>query len=414
MKEKTQMSIKEANRLSVMKQIDKKILNIRKASEELGLSLRQTKRVRKRYLEEAEKGLISRKRGKPGNRKIKSQVRDKVVVLLKTKYLGFGPTLAGEKLQELDKIQLSAETLRLWMIEENLWASKRKKEQRVYQRRMRRGRFGELLQGDGSPHDWFEGRDKKCTLLQFVDDATGITTAARFMPVETTDGYLFLLEEHLKKYGRPLGLYVDKHSVFRVSRDEFNKGIGITHFGKVARDLEIELICAHSPQAKGRVERKNGVFQDRLIKEMRLRGINTLEEGNAFLPFFLEEINRRFGREAANPEDAHRPLRKQDDLKRIFLRRDKRKLSNNLTFQHKGVLYLVQTKSPNRLKHATVEVLWTEGGSIKIEYNGTELEFKKWSETVYEQPKILDTKEIMSETWVTKKKPKPSKHHPWR
>ncbi len=406
------MSIKEADRLSVMRQIDKKVLTLRKASQELGLSLRQTKRVRKRYLSEGEQGLISLKRGQESNRKFCHKFRTKVMKLMKNKYVDFGPTLASEKLQSINGLKLSAETLRKWLIEEAMWKPKRKKEIRVYQRRTRRSRFGELIQGDGSPHDWFEGRAEKCTLLQFVDDATSKTTVAQFVSVETTKGYLELLEKHLLKYGRPQQLYVDKHAIFRVNREELQKGIGITHFGQVVKDLNIELICANSPQAKGRVERKNGFFQDRLIKEMRLKKINTMEKANVFLPTFLEEMNKRFGKEAADPEDGHRPLRAQDDLKRMFTRKDKRKLSKDLTFQHRGILYLIQTKSPNRMKHATVEVLTREGEPLEVEYHGVKLEYKRWSEKEYEQPRILNSKEVSC--WMNIKREKPRKKHPWR
>ena len=413
MKENVQMSIKEAERLGVMKRVDKKILTIRKASEELEISERQTKRIRKRYLKYGAKGLISLKRGRESNRKLPEKIRNKAIDLLKTKYADFGPTLASEKLRERNKIEISAETVRKWLIEEGFWKPKRKKEQRVYQRRTRRSRFGELIQGDGSPHDWFENGEK-CTLLQFVDDATSQTTVARFAPSETTDNYLALLKEHLEKYGRPLGLYVDKHSVFRVNREELKKGTGITHFGRVVKDLDIELICANSPQAKGRVERKNGVFQDRLVKEMRLAGIKTIEEANAFLPQFLEDINNRFGQEAANPENAHRPLRSEEDLSKIFARKDTRKLSKDLTFQHQGILYMIQTKSPNRLRHATVEILSRKGESVEVQYNGIRLEYKKWAETAYEQPKIVDHKEIAISQWLPRKTIKPGKYHPWR
>ena len=266
--EELRMSLKEAERLSVMQQIDKKILTLKKASEEMDLSLRQTKRVRKRYLKQGKAGLISLKRGKESNRKFCQSFRGKVMSLVRGKYVDFGPTLATEKLERVDGLKLSPETLRKWFIEEGLWKPKRKKEVKVYQRRTRRSRFGELLQGDGSPHDWFEERGERCTLLQFVDDATSKTTMALFVPTETTEGYLELLRAHLLKYGRPMGLYVDKHVIFRVNREELQKGNGITHFGQVLKDLGIELICANSPQAKGRVERKNGFFQDRLIKEM--------------------------------------------------------------------------------------------------------------------------------------------------
>lgn len=414
MDENVQMSIKEAERLSVMRQVDKKVLTIKQAGQELGLSLRQTKRVRKRYLNQGEKGLISLKRGKVSNRKICEETRNKVLTLMRERYIDFGPTLASEKLNSLDNIEISAETLRKWLIEEGLWKPKRKKEAKVYQRRARRERFGEMLQADGSPHDWFEGRSEKCTLIQFVDDATSKTTVARFVPTEGTDEYLELLEEHLKKYGRPLSLYTDKHSTFRVNKEEIKKGVGITHFGQVVKDLGIELICAHSPQAKGRIERKGGVFQDRLVKEMRLRGINSMEEANNFLPQFLEEMNQRFGKEPAHPEDAHRPLREQDDLRRIFARKDRRKLSKDLTFQHHGTLYLVEAKHPNRMKHAYVDVFWRTGEQIEIRYQGVKLEYKKWSETRYEQPQIVDSKGIEFPKWVIKKLIKPSKNHPWR
>ena len=411
----THMTIKEADRLGIMRQIDQKKLTLKKASEGLGLSLRQMKRVRKRYVLEGEKGIISLRRGRESNRKIPDEIRNKVIQLLRSEYADFGPTLASEKIYQTNGIKLSDETIRKWQIEEALWKPKRRREGRVYQRRMRRSRPGELLQGDGSPHDWFEGRGEKCTLVQFVDDATGKTTVARFVPSETTDGYLELLQDHLVKYGRPIALYVDKHSTFRVNREELKKGVGITHFGKVLKDLDIELICANSPQAKGRVERKNAVYQDRLVKEMRLRGISSIEEANAFLPTFLEDINQRFGKAAANPEDAHRPLRSHDDLRRIFARRDTRKLSKDLTFQHKGILYLVQTAAPNRLKHATVEIRWTKDGPITVEYNGRILDYKKWSETAYEQPAVLDSKEVQSAQWTADRRPhKPGRYHPWR
>ena len=374
------MSIQEAERLGLMRQIDKKKLTIKKASEELGLSLRQAKRIRKRYLEQGEGGLVSQKRGKKSNRKTPEELRSYIIELLKTKYLGFGATLASEKLEEREGIKISDETLRTWLIEENLWKAKKKIKTRAYQRRVRRSRFGEMLQGDGSLHDWFEGRSEKCTLVQFVDDATGATTVARFVPTETTEAYLMILKEHLEEYGRPLSLYVDKHAIFRVNKEEI----------------------------------KNGVFQDRLIKEMRLRGINTAEEGNAFLPEFLEAINLRFGKEAVNPENAHRELRVQDNLERIFLQRTTRKLSKELTFQHQGTLYLVQSKAPNRLRHATVEVLWQEGHAIEVEYKGSKLEYKKWLEVVYEQPKIIDCKELALSKDVSITRKKPGKHHPWR
>ena len=411
--EKLRMSVKEADRLGIMRQMDKKDLTPRKASEELGLSLKQLRRVRKRYLAEGSVGLITKKKGQPSGNKIRAEVRDKAIGLLRLKYIGFGPTLASEKLLERHQIQLSEETLRKWMIEEKIWVAKKKKDKRVYQRRPRRSQFGALLQGDGSHHAWFEGRGEKCCLIHFIDDATNEITSAKFSATETTEAYLVCMKEHLERYGRPLGLYVDKHGTFKVNREELKKGVGITHFGKVLKELDIELICAHSPQAKGRIERSNGVLQDRLIKEMRLEGISTIEQANTFLPGFLEKHNERFRKEPAHPEDAHRAMRRKDDLERIFARRDTRKLLKDLTFQHHGILYLIETKTPNRLRYTSVDVLWRENQPIEVEHEGKKLKYKIWEEKIYEQPLVLDAKEIGA-SWLNKKLTKPTKHHPWR
>lgn len=414
MKESELMSIKEARRLDVMKRVDRNSLTMRRASEELGVSLRQAKRIRKRYLNAGEIGLISKKRGRVSNRKTADDIRTQVMELLSTTYQHFGPTLASEKLEERDQITLSAETLRKWMIETGTHRPKKRRAGRVYQRRTRRSRFGELLQGDGSPHAWFDDRCEKCNLVQFVDDATGQTTVAKFVITETTEGYLTILEDHLKKHGKPLAIYVDKHSIFRVNREELKKGTGITRVGQVLKDLGIELICANSPQAKGRVERRNGVFQDRLIKEMRLRGISTMEAGNAFLPEFLEQFNSRFGVQPASSEDAHRPLNVHEDLKRIFSKKETRVISKDLTFQYQGTLYMIDTKTPNRLKHASVAVIHMKDEPMRVEYNGLVLQYRKWSETVYEKPPIRNSKEMETAQMSYRKPPKPGKHHPWR
>jgi len=294
-----QMGIKEAERLGVMREVDGRRMTLKRASEELGLSLRQTKRIRRRYLEFGEKGILSRHRGKRSANRILEHIKDETISLLINEYPDFGPTFAQEKLQQLHGLSISSETLRKWMIEVGLWKPKRVKQQYTHPRRTRRSRFGELLQGDGSHHDWFEGRANKCCLTLFVDDATSMITVGRFSPTETTQAYSECLREHLDCYGRPLAMYVDRHSTFRVNREEIKSGTGITHFGGVLKSLDIELICAHSPQAKGRVERKNGVLQDRLIKDMRLANIRSIEEGNLFLKGWIEEHNKRFGKKAA-------------------------------------------------------------------------------------------------------------------
>lgn len=368
------MSIKEADRLGVMRQLDAKSISLRRASEILRVSLRQVKRIRKRYLLQGETGVVSKKRGRKSPNRTPEHLKERAFHLLKTHYADFGPTFAQEKLTELHGIILSRETIRKWLIEIGLRTFSKRKQKRTYQRRTRRSRFGEMLQGDGSPHDWFEGRGDKCSLLLFVDDATSRITAGKFFPTETTDGYLDCLKAHIFKHGKPLSIYVDKHSIFRVNREEIKRGTGITHFGKVMKELGIELICAHSPQAKGRVERKNGVLQDRLVKEMRIAGINNIEEANAFLPSYIEKHNEQFGKEPASAEDAHRPLQIKDNIDRIFAWHETRKLSKDLTFQHKGVLYQLKTQTPNRLRFANVDVFWRHGEPIQVEYGGNPLE----------------------------------------
>lgn len=407
------MSIKEANRLSIMKQVDKKILNMKKASEELGVSLRQAKRIRRRYRLHGELGLISKHRGKISPNRIGLKLKNEVLgILRRTEYIGFGPTLAKEKLRQRHGIYLSDETVRKWMIEEALWKAKKQRVRKIHQRRMRRSRFGELLQGDGSRHAWFENRGEECTLVIFVDDATSCLTAGKFVPAETTEAYQDILEEHLNRYGRPLALYVDKHSIFRTNRETLKESE--THFGRVLRELEIELICAHSPQAKGRVERANGTLQDRLIKEMRLREIRTIEEANRYLSLFIEEYNQKFGKEPRHAEDAHRPLREYDDLERIFARRFSRRVSKDLSFHYEGTFYQIKPKFPNRFRHERVNILERPGKPILVEANGKEYPYTKWEkEAQHEKPRILDSKELEA-YWPSRVPRKPTKHHPWR
>ena len=407
----TRMSIKEAKRLGIMKEIDKKRLTLKGASQELGLSLRQTKRVRKRYREVGDHGVISLKQGMPSPRKLPLELRDKAVELVRQKYPDFGPTLACEKLERVENIKISHETLRKWLIEEGIWKCKRAKQKRVHQRRERRKRFGELIQIDGSPHAWFEKRGDKCCLLMFVDDATSRVTAARFVPVENAEGYKSVLKEHLMQHGLPRAIYSDRHSIFKINREEM-MGNGLTHFGQILKDLDIELICANSPQAKGRVERKNGLFQDRLVKEMRLRNISTQQEGNEYLPEFIEEMNHRFSIKPAEAKDGHKRLTKNRDLTRVFALKQKRKLTKNLTMQYKNEHYMIQTKIPNRLQHARVDVIETDTG-VTLEYHGNKLEYKKWSEMVYEGPQVVDSKALATYSYA-KRKHKPGKHHPWR
>jgi hypothetical protein len=259
----------------------------------------------------------------------------------------FGPTLAAEKLLERDGIKVSAETVRRIQIELGLWRPKRRRAKRVFQLRNRRPRFGELIQIDGSPHDWFEGRAPRCTLIVFIDDATNRLTALRFVPVESSQAYLAMLREHVLRHGTPLAFYSDRHGIFRVNAKDAQGGDGKTEFGRVVERLEIGLINALTPQAKGRVERANQTLQDRLVKEMRLRGIASMAEGQAFLAEFMPLWNAKFAVAPRDPRPAHRPWAKStDELDLLLASREERTLSKALTFSYGGTKYCVNTSGP--------------------------------------------------------------------
>jgi hypothetical protein len=222
-----------------------------------------------------------------------------------------------------------------------IWLTRAKRLPKVHQPRHRRSCFGELVQIDGSPHAWFEERGARCTLLVYVDDATGKLMELRFVKSESTFDYFASTVTYLGRHGKPVAFYSDKHSIFRLCHQgATGRADGETQFGRALTELNIDIICANSPQAKGRVERMNKTLQDRLVKELRLRGISNMEDGNAFLPEYTEDYNRRFGREPQNPHDAHRPLQDGDDLSRIFSWQEERTLSRNLTVHFKRVTYL--------------------------------------------------------------------------
>lgn len=406
------MTIKEAQRLGVMQQVDKNILTLREASIELSLSLSQTKKIRKRYRIEGPKGLISKHIGKRSPNRIDPKIKSEIMSILGSEpFEGFGPTFARDKIEERHGYRLSSETIRKWMLNKGLWISKRKKKNKVYQRRQRRGRFGDLIQGDGSRHAWFEDRGDECTMVIFVDDATSNITAAKFVPAETTESYQQILEKHLGKHGKPKALYVDKHAIFLTSREgkEFQK----THFARVLKDLGIELIFAHSPQAKGRVERVHGTLQDRLIKEMRLKNISTIEEANIFLPTFIEEYNAKYGISPRESTDSHRALDPTIDLEKIFAKRSTRKISKDLSFSYRGTIYQIDTAEPNRFSKSHITILDRPGKPILVERNGKNYSYKEWDKGFTEKPKILDAKELEAH-WPSKAKRKPRRNHPWR
>ena len=298
--------MRESDRAGVIGQVAEKRLRQSEAAERLGLSVRQVKRLLARYRERGPSGLVSGRRGKPSNNAMAEAARREAMELVRERYRDFGPTFAREKLVEEHGHRLSVETLRQWMIADGLWRAKARPAMRVHQSRPRRECVGDLVQIDGSPHAWFEDRGPECVMIVYVDDATTRLLTTGFFAEETTEAYMKTTRAHLAAHGRPVAYYSDRHSVFRVNKKD--REDELTQFSRALRTLDIAAIHARSPQAKGRVDRANQTLQDRLVKEMRLRGTSGMAAGNAYLPEFMADFNRRFAVAPRNPEDAHRAV----------------------------------------------------------------------------------------------------------
>ena len=364
------MNEKERERGHVIRLVVEKKLLQREAAERLGVVVRQIKRFVRAWKKRGDEGLVSKQRGRVSPRRTQAETRVKIEALLKEKYPDFGATLAAEKLAELDKITASHETIRQIQIKIGLWKPRLRKEKYIHQPRERRPRFGELIQIDGSPHDWFEGRAPRCNLTVFIDDATSRLVALHFSPTETTEAYLTALKQYVLAQGIPLAFYSDRHGIFRVNAKEAISGDGKTEFNRVTDRLNIEQICAHSPQAKGRVERANQTLQDRLIKEMRLRNISSIAAAEAFFPAFIEAHNKKFAVPPKDKTNAHRPwLGTEKMLDDVLARRETRTLSKALTFSCEGKLYCVKTDGVGiGLRKAKVELYHFVNGAMEVHY----------------------------------------------
>lgn len=412
------MSQRELSRLEVIQRVKKKRLKQREAAELLSLTERQIKRLCQAYQRGGAAGLVSKRRGRVSNNRLSEQTVKKARQLLHKRYHDFGPTLAHEKLT-IEGVKLSVEAVRQLMIAEGLWQVRRARRPVIHQLRERRARLGELIQIDGSPHDWFEGRAPKCTLLVFVDDATSRLMHLQLVAAETTFSYFAAVRAYLTEFGKPLTFYSDKFSVFRVNLPNALSGTGLTQFGRALKELQIELICAHSPQAKGRVERANQTLQDRLTKELRLQRISSLAKANAYLPTFIKEYNARFAVAPRCAEVAHRPLQPEEELDRVFTLCERRTLSKNLTLSYNNVIYQIQTKRATyTMRSAHVEVRESSSGVITIEYKGRPLEYSIYREQERHQARVIPAKHVaMPRSCVTPPQKKPSGvplSHPWR
>ena len=401
------MSEKELKRHGVLERLRTGGLSQGDAARELGLSTRQVRRLLRRLESAGVKGLRSGRRGRKPNNWIGGERREEAIALIRQCYRDFGPTLACQMLAERHGQVFSVETTRTLMREAGLWRAKRRTV-RFHPPRPRRSRRGELVQIDGSPHDWFEGRAPRCTLLVFVDDATSRIQAARFVAAETTIGYMDLVAEYIGRYGLPQAFYSDRHSIFRVNAAESAKS-SLTQFGRALAELGIEGICANSPQAKGRVERANGVLQDRLVKLMRLAGVASWDAGNAFLPEFLADYNDRFARPPGEPEDAHAPACSPERLRTILCLKETRKLSRQLTCQyHQRWLHILPPKGcERRLVGAEVEIRAHLNGALDIVHHDRELAYEML--IARPQAPVVDAKVVQARPAPAK----PPANHPW-
>jgi len=371
-----EMSDKEVLRSQVMAQLVESKLDQASAAQRLKISTRQVKRLKQRYVEAGAKGLVSRKRGVPSNRRTPAAVMAQAMALIGAHYADFGPTLACEKLRERHGLALSVETVRKAMTAAGYWRARRGQVMCPHPMRERRPRRGELIQVDGSPHDWFEGRAPLCCLLVFIDDATSELMELRFVDTETTLGYMTVLEQHIHHHGLPAALYSDRHGIFRINNPDA-RSEAQTQFERALVQLGIEGIQANSPQAKGRVERANQTLQDRLVKEMRLAGINDQASANAWLPEFIVDFNRRFAVKPADGRDAHVPYRgTQKAIRRILSVQQQRCLSKNLSCQFEKLLLQVKPHGLGlSMRGAKVTVHCHHDGSMELLWQGRALKF---------------------------------------
>ncbi len=391
------MSYEELDRAGVIERVIDKRLTQREAARMLGLTTRQVRRLQRAYIQDGPPGLVSKHRGRPSNHRLSSELRGEALEVVRARYADFGPTLAHEKLTEIHGLRLSVETLRGWMIEDGLWTPRARRAPRIQQPRSRRACRGELIQIDGCEHDWFEERADRCALLVFVDDATSELMELRFCESESTFSYFAAMRSYLDEHGKPVALYSDKAGVFRINKPEPRSGAGETQFGRALSALNIDIICANTPAAKGRVERAHLTLQDRLVKELRLCDISDIESANAFAPEFIADYNRRFARVARSEHDAHRPLHRSDDLERIFSWQETRKVSTNLTVHYKRVLYVLDpTDAARDARKKRVGIEEREDGTLRFWHGGQELlatAFPK-EHRVKPQGEIVDNKRL--------------------
>jgi hypothetical protein len=393
---KVTMSMRELDRLKCIQGLIDGQLKQTAVAARLGLTTRQVRRLVRRYEQQGPIGLISRLRDRPSNRRLKSDAAEHAFGILRSTYADFGPTLAAEKLRERHGVDLAVETVRSLMVAGGLWVPRRLRAPKIQQPRSRRACLGELVQIDGCDHRWFEDRAPACTALVYVDDATSRLMVVLFVGVESTFAYFEATHQYLKHYGKPLAFYSDKASVFRVNKQSAAAGKGHTQFGRALYELNIDGMCANTPAAKGRVERAHQTLQDRLVKELRLQRISTVDAANEFMPTFIEDYNRRFGKLARDRHDAHRAVRKDEDLAAIFAWREYRKVTESLTLRYERKMYLLEDTPGNR-RHIGkyIEVFQFPDGRIEIRVAGVSLPYSTYNKIgTIDHGAIVDNKRL--------------------
>lgn len=403
------MSIEEVKRLGLInKAIDKRIKQ-KEAARILDLSERQIRRLVRKLKENGETSLIHGLRGRESKRKISEKQKDLIIDKCIERYKGFGPTLAQEKLFEIEKIKISRESLRQILIESGLWETIRKSK-RHRQWRERKHNAGEMVQMDGSRHKWFEDRGPECSLMGYIDDATG-SVYGEFHDFEGTKAAMISFKGYVKQHDIPMSIYLDKHSTYKAQREEtIEEQLAgekpQSKFGRALAEIGVNVIYAHSPQAKGRIERLFKTFQDRVIKEMRLLKISNKEDGNRFLKKYLPKFNRKFSVSPAGNENLHRRVASWKDINNSLRIKTERLVRNDYTIAHEGHMY--QLKTSLTIRGKKVIAVETLKGRMLVEYNGRDIRFKE----IELRPKIVNKIIRLGKGYFKPKKP--GVNHPWR
>ena len=408
------MNRRERRRLELMGRVARGELTLRKAAELMEMSYRQAKRVSARYREQGDAGLVHRLRGRPSNRRSDPRQHEQVLTAYREKYADFGPTLAAEYLLREEGLVVGVETLRRWLLAAGLWR-KRKGRPQHRRWRARKEHVGEMVQMDGSHHDWFEGRRPKAVLMVMIDDATN-RTYARLFEQETTVAAMTTFGCYVQQHGLPQSLYVDRDSIYETTRDatmdeELAERGPLTQFGRAMQELGVRLILARSPQAKGRVERRNAVFQDRLVKALRRCGISDLAAANQYLEAtFLPELNQRFTVEPQRRADLHRKLPRPMKLELVLSFQESRRVQNDWTVRWRNRwLQIAAQESRRALIGKKILVCEQLDGTLRLLHRGIELDWKE----LCERPPVIKV--------APAGRPKravsyaaPAANHPWR